>query len=86
MVTSHKNQHPFYGKEIIRRTEQERIDDILKKYKNEAVTEALQEKIWNELQMERYLGHITIPFKIAMRRDANKKHPDYIEIILDTKV
>lgn len=78
--------HPFYGQEIIRRSEQEYINELLKKYRHEPVTEELQSKIWNELQMEKHAGHINIPFKVVMKRDPNKKFPDYIEIILDTKV
>lgn len=79
-------EHPFYDVEIIRRRENEYIQDILKKYRNEAVTNELQATIWDELQQEKFKGNITIPFKVVMRRDATKKFPDYIEIILDTKV
>lgn len=79
-------QHPFYGYDIVRRTQQEYIQDLLKKYKNEPVTEALKQKIWDELQMEKHQGRITIPFKMAIRRDPYGKFPEYIEIILDTKV
>ena len=80
------HEHPFYGKEIVRRTEQEYINSILEKYRNDPVNEELQAKIWNELQMEKYLGHISIPFKIFMRKGTDGLFPDYIEIILDTKV
>lgn len=79
-------QLPFYGKEIIRRKEQEYIHHLLKKYKDESPTEELKAKIWDELQMEKHKGSITIPFKVVMRRDIYKKYPDYIEVILDTKV
>lgn len=81
-----KSEHPFYGVDIISRKEQLYIQDLLKKYRNEAVTDELKEKIWNELQMEKYKGNITIPFKVLIKRDATKKYPDVIEIILDTKV
>jgi hypothetical protein len=81
-----KHEHPFYGQEIIRRKEQEYINNLLKKYKNEPVSDSLKQKIWDELQMEKHLGNITIPFKITMRRDPTHLFPDYIEIILDTKV
>lgn len=81
-----EKEHPFYGIDIYRGKEQEYIRSLLKKYKHEAVTDELKAKIWDELQMEKHLGHITIPFKVVMRRDASKKFPDYIEIILDTKV
>lgn len=79
-------EHPFYGEEIVRNKEQKYIQNLLKKYRNEPVTEELQAKIWNELQMEKHAGKIKIPFKVVMRKDANKKFPDYIEVILDTKV
>ena len=82
----HEQKHPFYGKEIIRQREQEYINFLLRKYKNFPVNEETQSKIWDELQMEKHLGHLSIPFKVVMRKDANKKYPDYIEIILDTKV
>lgn len=81
-----EDEHPFYGIDIIRRQEQAYIQQLLKKYRQEPVTEELKSKIWDELQMEKYKGHITIPFKVVMRRDALKKFPDYIEVILDTKV
>lgn len=86
-MTQHtEDEHPFYGIEIFRRKEQDYIKKLLKKYRNEAVTDELKAKIWDELQMEKYHGRITIPFKVVMRRDSSKKFPDYIEIILDTKV
>lgn len=81
-----EDEHPFYGIDIIRRKEQEYIQKLLKKYHHEPVTDDLKAKIWDELQMEKYKGNITIPFKVVMRRDAFKKYPDYIEVILDTKV
>lgn len=82
-----KNQgHPFYGYVIIRNREQEYIENLMKKYKNEPVNDALKQKVWDELQQEKFLGNITIPFKIATRIDPSGKFPDYIEVILDTKV
>lgn len=86
MSTFKEHEHPFYGQEIIRHNEQAYINDLLKKYKNEPVNEELKKKIWDELQMEKYYGRITIPFKVTMRRDANGLFPDFIEVILDTKV
>ena len=87
METQHvEDDHPFYGVHIIRRKEQEYIQQLLKKYRHEPVTDELKAKIWDELQMEKYKGSLTIPFKVVMRRDALKKYPEYIEIILDTKV
>lgn len=82
----HEKEHPFYGVDIIRRNEQEFIKNLLIKHKNDPVNEELQKKIWDELQMEKYKGNITIPFKVVMRRDIFKKFPDTIEVILDTKV
>jgi len=77
---------PFYGHLIIRRQEEEYIKKLLGKYQHEKITEDLKKKIWEELQMEKHLGRITIPFKMAVRRDPYGKFPDRIEIILDTKV
>ncbi len=81
-----EHEHPFYGYEIIRRSEEEYIKELLKKYRKEKVSEELKQKIWDELQMEKYHGRLTIPFKIVARRDPSGKFPEYIEIILDTKV
>lgn len=86
MAQHSEEEHPFYGREIIRRKEQAYIQQLLKKYRQEPVTEELKAKIWDELQMEKYKGTVTIPFKVVMRKDAQKKYPDTIEIILDTKV
>lgn len=80
------HDHPFYGFHIIRRSEQEYIQELLKKYKNETVNDDLKKKVWDELQMEKHEGRITIPFKIALRCDPTGKFPDYLEVILDTKV
>ena len=81
-----QEHHPFYGEDIIRRKEQNYIHNLLKKYKNEPVTDELKKKIWDELQNEKHLGNIKIPFKIAIRKDPSRKFPDYVEVILDTKV
>lgn len=86
MVKYSEHNHPFYGVEITRNKEQAYIQNLLKKYRHEKVSEELKAKIWDELQMEKYHGRVTIPFKVVMRRDTLKKFPDYIEIILDTKV
>lgn len=80
------HEHPFYGTPIFRGSEQKYIQDFLRKYKTEPVTEELKKKIWSDLQMEKYHGRINIPFKVVMRKDAKGLFPDYIEIILDTKV
>lgn len=80
------HEHPFYGVEIVRRKEHEYIQTLLRKYRKEPITEELKKKIWDELQMEKHHGRITIPFKMTYRRDPYGKFPDQIEIILDTKV
>lgn len=77
---------PFYGEEIYRNRQQDYIKKILAKYKNEPVNDELKKKIWDELQMEKYYGRITIPFKVVMRKDVYRKYPDFVEVILDTKV
>lgn len=83
---SETHSHPFYGQVIIRRKEQEYVQGLLKKYQHEPVTDELKKKVWDELQMEKYRGNITIPFKLAVRRDPYGNFPDCIEVILDTKV
>jgi len=80
------SDHPFYGKDIYRDREEEYIETLLKKYKKEPVNEELKEKIWDELMWEKHLGNIHIPFKVVIRKDAQNKYPDTIEVILDTKV
>ncbi len=77
---------PFYGEDVLRHQEQRTIQKLLAKYKDEPVTEELQKKIWDDLQREKFLGRIKIPFKVVMRRDFSRQFPDYIEVILDTKV
>ncbi len=84
-MTGH-GDHYFYGRPVVSGNEQVYIQNLLKKYKNEPVTDALQQKIWDELQMEKHLGKITIPFKVVARRDPSGLFPEYIEIILDTKL
>lgn len=84
MTESH--EHPFYGHVIIRRTQEEYIKSLMKKYQHEPVNEELKKKVWDELQMEKHLGNITIPFKLTVRMDPYGKFPDLLEVILDTKV
>lgn len=86
MDTLTHSDHPFYGYEILRLREQEYIQNFLKKYAGETVTEELKQKIWEDLQMEKYFGRVTIPFKVVIRKDNMRKYPDIIEVILDTKV
>jgi hypothetical protein len=80
------HEPPFYGYDIIRRSQQEYIQNLLKKYRGEPVSEELKKKIWDELQMEKHFGRVTIPFKVVLRHDSYGKFPDMIEVILDTKV
>jgi hypothetical protein len=77
---------PFYGKVIDRNSEQEQINNLLKKYNDEPVTEDLKEKVWNELMMEKHLGNITIPFNVSIQKDPDDVFPDLLRIELDTKV
>jgi hypothetical protein len=77
---------PFYGKEIDPGSEQECIEKILSKYRHEPVSEELKKKIHNELAAAKARGVISIPFKVVMQKDSTGKHPDYIEVILETKV
>lgn len=84
MTESH--EHPFYGQVIIRRKEQDYIRSLLRKYQHAPVNEELKKKVWDELQMEKHYGRITIPFKLALRMDPYGKFPDLLEVILDTKV
>lgn len=86
MQHQEETEHPFYGIDILRSREKAYINSLLKKYQSDPVTEDLKAKIWDELQMEKYHGRIKIPFKVIMHRDAAKKFPDYIEVLLDTKV
>lgn len=79
-------EHPFYGMDILRDREQQYIKNLLRKYDKEPVNDELKKKIWDELQMEKHYGRVTIPFKIALRHDSTGKFPDYVEVILDTKV
>lgn len=86
MSKAKQQEHYFYGYPIIRNQQEEYIKKLLKKYKKEPVSEELKQKVWDELQMEKHFGRITIPFKLAVRKDPTGKFPDCIEIILDTKV
>ncbi|MFI5343220.1 MAG: hypothetical protein ACHQUC_03260 [Chlamydiales bacterium] len=81
-----EHEHPFYGTDIFKDQQKKTIQNLLEKYRHEPVNEELLRKIWDELQMEKHKGNIIIPFKVVMRRDSYKKFPDYVEIILDTKV
>ena len=80
------HEHPFYGQTIVRQNQEDYVKSLMLKYQDEPISEELKKKIWNELQMEKHYGRLTIPFKMAVRRDPYGKFPDKIEIILDTKV
>lgn len=81
-----QEEHPFYGYEIYRHQQEIFIKKLMDKYKGKEASEELKKAVWDELQLEKAKGNITIPFKIATRRDPYRKFPDVIEIILDTKV
>lgn len=81
-----KEEHPFYGHEILRQQEEEKVKSILARYKGEEANDALKKKIWDDLQDAKHKGLITIPFKVALRKDVYGKYPNYVEVILDTKV
>jgi hypothetical protein len=86
MSSHQEHEHPFYGYEIIRENQQAYINQLLKKYEKHPVNEDLKKLIWDDLQMEKYHGRITIPFKVTLRRDSTGKFPDFIEVMLDSKV
>jgi len=77
---------PFYGYDILRDEQQALVNRLLAKYKGREVTDELKKEIWDELQWQKHLGNITIPFKVVMRRDPTGKYPEFVEVILDTKV
>ncbi len=79
-------KHFFYDRPVLADREQEYIQNLLKKYSNAEANEELKQKIWDELQTEKQLGRITIPFKLALRRDPTHQFPNYVEVILDTKL
>ncbi len=81
-----KEEKPFYGFPIHRASEQEIIDEILKKHQKEEVDETLKKKVWEELQKAKYEGEISIPFRVVIRKDTSGKYPPCIEVILDTRL
>jgi hypothetical protein len=85
-MSKQNEEHPFYGKPVLRHREEDVVRSILAKYKNDPVDESLKERIWNDLQMAKYAGEITIPFKVVLRRDVFAEYPEYVEVILDTKL
>jgi hypothetical protein len=79
-------EHPFYGFDILRKRQEDLIRTLLSKFKGRNADEALQKDIWDELQTAKKDGKVTIPFKVVLRRDAYRRYPTYVEVILDTKV
>lgn len=79
-------EHLFYGEQIYRHRQEKFIKELLKKFEGKEASDELKKAVWDALQAEKAKGNITIPFKIAVRRDPYRKFPDKIEVILDTKV
>ncbi len=79
-------QHLFYGQEVVRGQQQEYIQKVLEKYAGEPATEELRNKIYDDLMQEKHLGNVTIPFKVILQKDETGVRPDYIDILLDTRV
>ena len=52
----------------------------------EKVNEELKKKIWDSLQKVKHEGRLTIPFKVILRQDPSGKFPNWVEVLLDTKV
>ena len=77
---------PFYGKEIDAAAEQKLIEKMLIKHRAKPATEALKKEIYDELMEAKHAGKISIPFKLALRKDPSGVHREYVEVILDTKV
>ena len=80
------HDHLFYEKEIVRGNEQEVINAVLKQFKHEPATDELKNTIYDALCKEENLGNINIPFKVLLKKDQSGVHPDYIEVMLDTRV
>lgn len=87
MFGSMSHEHkPFYGHDVLRDREQAYIRQLLEKYRQEPVTDELKKKVYEELAAEKFHGRITIPFRVVVRRDAYRRYPPVIDVILDTKV
>jgi hypothetical protein len=80
------HHRPFYGKQIIRREERERIERLVAKYRDEPASDLLCQKIYDELMWQKHLGEITIPFQVVLNRGSGEGGVDYIEILLESKV
>lgn len=79
-------EKPFYGTAIIRRREEEKVREILSQFDKEPFSDELKKRIWEELQAAKQRGDILSPFKVVARRDSSHAYPEYVEVILDTKV
>ncbi len=82
---SHKD-HPFYGEHIFATGEQEKILEVLAKYRKREVNDQLKKDIWQELTNLRHQGVIKIPFKVILRQDPTGKFAPQVEVLLDTKL
>jgi hypothetical protein len=78
--------HPFYGEHILRNREQAYIQRLLSKFRGRIANEELKKEIYEELQRDKHIGKLKIPFKVVLRQDPSGKYPNYVEVILDTKV
>lgn len=77
---------PFFGEHISREQQAEFIGEMLQKYKGEAPTATLKDKIYTELMLLKHEGLVTIPFKVVLENDPTGVRPDYIDVVLETKV
>ena len=77
---------PYYGKKIDRKREQEEIQTRLDKYKHLPVDEALQKKVYDELQEARRRGEIAIPFEVVIMPARPPAFRAYLEVRLATHV
>lgn len=78
-------QHPFYGKEVLRDSEQAYIQKLLRKYRGRLADENLKKEIYEELHKAKVAGIISIPFKVSLVSGIPPLGP-YVEVLLDSKV
>ena len=71
---------------ILRDREQAYIDRLLKKYRGEVADDTLKKAIFEDLQKEKFLGNIKIPFKVILKNGVPGKFPPCVEVVLDSKV
>ena len=79
-------EEPFYGKVIVPEEEQMLVDAVIEKYRSDVVDGDVHKKVYHDLMMEKHKGNITIPFQVNLVKDPYSRYPDYIEVILETKV